>query len=101
MKVTRYLEAEKVALEHDGRKMCVRPDLEMIHLCLKPGETIPLHNAQFDLVANVIHGEGMADSGDIRSNIFKFDCVEIPKNKPRSFVNTGNEELRLLILKIH
>ena len=56
MKILSLAEALKVPLELEGYIMHSSPSLEVIHLCLKPGQDIPQHANPFDALVQVMSG---------------------------------------------
>ncbi len=99
MKIQSLTKAPKVPLDLEGYIMHSSASLEVIHLCLKPGQNIPQHANPFDVVACLIKGDVSINSGDNTTRLALFDTIEIEKNTDRGFTNSGTEEARLLILK--
>lgn len=96
---TSISEAPKVPANLDGYIMHKSDALEVIHLCLKPGQVIPEHPNQYDVVACLVSGEVTLHSGDNQTELTLFDVVEIEKDVYRGFTNSGAMEARLLIIK--
>lgn len=99
MKKVTLPEAPKVAFNLEGYIIHSSSGLEVIHLCLQPGQDIPQHANAFDVVACLIKGEVMLNMGESKIKLAEYDVAEIEKNVERGFVNTGMSEARLLILK--
>jgi len=91
--------APKVAHDLEGYIMHSSSSLEVIHLCLQPGQIIAQHPNPFDVVACVIEGEVELNMGDTKTQLALFDVVEIENKADRGFTNTGISKARLLILK--
>jgi quercetin dioxygenase-like cupin family protein len=100
MKTTSLTNAPKVPIDLEGYIMHVSPSLEVIHLCLQPGESVSQHPNPFDVVACLVEGEVNLDMGENHTRLQLYDVSEIEKNVPRGFTNTGKTKARLLILKI-
>lgn len=99
MKIVSLSNAPKVPVNLEGYKMHSSASLEVIHLCLQPGQAMPQHPNQFDVVACLIKGEIILKMGDTKTRLSLYDAVEIGKNMDRGFENYGTEEARLIIMK--
>ena len=49
MRITELRTAEKAPIQIDARKMLIRKDCELIHLALRPGETLETHSNPCDV----------------------------------------------------
>lgn len=99
MKIVTLSDAHQVPFNLEGYILHSSSSLEVIHLCLQPGQDIPQHTNDFDIIACNIKGEVTLQMGDISTQLALYDLVEIEKELGRGFVNFGTEEARLLILK--
>ncbi len=99
MKTTSIVNAPKVPIDLEGYIMHLSPSLEVIHLCLQPGQKIPQHPNTQDVVACLIEGEVTLNAGEKNESLSLYDVAEIEKDVPRGFTNTGISKARLLILK--
>lgn len=99
MKKVTLADAPKVPFNLEGFIMHTSPSLEVIHLCLKPGQEIAQHSNPFDVVACVIEGEVVLTMDENHTHLSKFDVAEVEKNLNRGFQNHGVLDVRLLILK--
>ena len=99
MKKTSLLGAPRAKAGLDAFIMHSSPTLEIMHICLAPGQEIPQHANPFDVVACLVLGEVTMAVGDIQSKLEVYDMVEVEKNLARGFTNTGNSEARLIIIK--
>jgi quercetin dioxygenase-like cupin family protein len=88
-----------VPVNLEGYKMHSSSSLEVIHLCLQPGQDMPQHPNQFDVVACLIKGEVTLNMGENKTRLALYDTVEIDKNIDRGFANYGTVEARLIIMK--
>lgn len=91
--------ATKVPLNIEGYKVHSSSALEVIHLCLQPGQDIPQHSNPFDVVACLIQGEVTLHLAENKIHLALYDTVEVEKDIDRGFANCGSEEARLIILK--
>jgi quercetin dioxygenase-like cupin family protein len=99
MKTISILNATKVPIDLDGYIMHKSSSLEVIHLCLQSGQTVPQHPNNSDVIACLIEGEVILDSGENHTKLSLYDVTEIEKNLPRGFTNSCAGIARLLILK--
>ena len=99
MKIQSLAKAPKVPLDLEGYIMHSSDSLEVIHLCLKPGQNIPQHANPYDVVACLIKGDVSINSGENTTRLALFDMIEIEKGIDRGFTNSGTDEARLLIMK--
>jgi len=99
MKLTSLIKAPKVPVDLEGYIMHSSTTLEVIHLCMQPGQTIPQHPNAHDVVVCLIEGEVTLQTGDKNISLSLYDVAEIEKDTPRGFTNTGKSKARLLIRK--
>ena len=99
MKIITLTSAPKVPFDIEGYVMYTSAPLEVIHLCLQPGQAIPQHLNPFDVVACLVEGEVTLLIGKKQVKLGLYDVVEIEKVAERGFTNFGTMEARLLILK--
>jgi quercetin dioxygenase-like cupin family protein len=99
MKKVALINAPKVPFNLEGYIMHTSPTLEVIHLCLKPGQEIAQHENPFDVVVCLITGEVTLNKGTEKIILSNFDVIEVEKSAGRGFTNSGTSEARLLILK--
>jgi len=99
MNIVSLSNAPKIPLNLEGYKMHSSSSLEVIHLCLQPGQEIPQHANQFDVVVCLIKGEVTLHMGENKMQLSLYDTVDIEKNMDRGFENFGTEEARLIIMK--
>lgn len=100
MKVKTLATAEKVPFNLDGRKMYIGLDAELIHLSLKPGEVLEKHSNPFDVVFYILEGSGIVETDDEAISVESDMSIEIEREINRGITNTGEDLLRLLVLKI-
>ena len=99
MKISTLDSAPKVQFNLDGYIMHTSDSLEVIHLCLQPGQAIPLHTNPFDVIACLVEGEVTLLTGANQVKLSVHNVAEIEKGAERGFTNNGILEARLLILK--
>jgi quercetin dioxygenase-like cupin family protein len=99
MKIVELNDAEKVPIHIDARKMCVRGDIELIHLNFAPGETLEKHANPFDVIFYVLEGTGELEVEREKKQIEPDTSIEVPANVMRGWKNTGTGNLRVLVIK--
>lgn len=100
MKTTTLKTAEKVPFNLDGRKMYVGLNVELIHLSLKPGEVLEKHSNPFDVVFYILEGSGIVETDDESISVEPDMSIEIEMGINRGISNTGDDVLRVLVVKI-
>jgi len=100
MKVTDLQDAERVPIQLDARKMCVRPDVELIHLHFGPGEALAKHANPFDVIFYVLEGSGELEIEEEKRQIGINSSIEVPANLMRGWKNNGEGNLRILVIKV-
>jgi quercetin dioxygenase-like cupin family protein len=100
MQITELKTAEKVPLTIDARKMLVRADCELIHLTLKPGETLEVHTNPFDVAFYVLAGTGELSVGNDTRTVAADTVIEIPAGEMRGWKNMSDADLRVLVVKL-
>jgi len=99
MKVTTLDNAEKIP-GVNACKMFSSGKAELIHLLIGPGENLPLHINPFDVVFHVLKGNGMLTIEEESAELKAHDTAEVKAGVKRGWENTGNEALKLLVIKI-
>ena len=99
MKINTLTNAAKVPFDVEGYLMHTSATLELIHLCLQPGQAIPPHSNPIDIVACLVEGEATLQTDKIQVKLELYAVVEIEKDVERGFTNNGKSEARLLIMK--
>lgn len=99
MKLVSLSNAPRVPFSVEGYKMHSSSSLEVIHLCLQPGQEIPQHSNPFDVVACLVKGEVIMHTGEEKTHLELYDTIEVQKETGRGFTNLGTEEARLIIMK--
>ncbi len=89
----------KLPLETDAWQLVQTKELELIELHLMPGKTIPKHRNPSDVLFYVLEGEGVLCIGSKSYSLNKGDCTLVLKEKGRSWLNTSDKKLKLLVIK--
>jgi quercetin dioxygenase-like cupin family protein len=97
--LTTFEDAPNVPVNLDGKKMFTSEKLEIVHLTLHPGESIPLHSNPVNVVFFIISGTGLLEmeheviEGKPNSSIFVKAGVQ------RGWKNSGTDDFRILVIK--
>ena len=66
---------------------------------LPPGKTVaPHHHEVLEEIYYILSGSGMMTVGDESQAVGAGDAIYIPKNNVHSLTNTGDEEMKLLLV---
>src|SRR5690242_14784203 len=99
MKLIELIAAERVPIDIDARKVCIRTDLELIHLDFAAGESLARHANLFDVVFYVVEGAGELEVGDEKRQVGQDTAVEVAAGEQRGWSNPGPGHLRILVVK--
>jgi quercetin dioxygenase-like cupin family protein len=99
MKIVSLSNAPRVSVNLEGYKIHSSASLEVIHLCLQPGQDIPQHPNPVDVVVSVIKGKVTMNMGEDKIQLGLYNTIEVGKNIDRGFTNYRTEEARLIIMK--
>jgi quercetin dioxygenase-like cupin family protein len=91
--------AEKLPLNLDARLMYKGAKNELILLTLQKDEILPQHDNLFAVTFFIVKGVGLLKINDDIFQIIQGDCIHIEPNNIREWVNTGQEELSILVIK--
>ena len=95
-----FSSAPRVSFRFDGRILYTSDRFELIHLVLQPGESMEPHTQPIDIVFFVAEGEGsLAVDGEVMEVPAK-STVHVKAGVSRSWANTGQVPLILLVSKI-
>jgi len=92
-------EAPKVQAKLDGRIMFSGEKNEIIHLSLKSGEKIDLHDNPVNVVFYIIDGNGIFVTPDKEVNVKKDMRIYVATGEPRGLRNNSQTPLEVLVIK--
>lgn len=98
---TNYLELPLNLNAHgvDARKLFAGEHLQIIHLELKPGDVIPLHAMDLDVMFFVIEGEGTFLRGEETITLKAGSLVHSPQGIGKGWKNLSDNNFRILAIK--
>lgn len=82
-----------------GRKILSIDEVEVVHMEVGPGKTLPLHKTPVEVFFYILEGKGEIEIGDERAVGEPDTLVESPKYIPHALHNPGTETFRLLVVK--
>jgi len=101
MEIKKIFETESFVNHHgvEARKIHQNDHLFMVHLNLKPGDTIAKHAAPVDVCFLVLEGKGIVEIGDESQEVEANTLIESPANLGHGWRNESEEVLRILVMK--
>jgi len=92
--------AQKVSPQLEAHIMYSDSRIELVHLALKPGELIPAHSNNFDVIFWGQQGKAVITIGQEKHTISETESVYIPAGLERELHNCFVEQFRLLVIKV-
>jgi mannose-6-phosphate isomerase-like protein (cupin superfamily) len=83
----------------DLRKLYDDPSAQILHITLKPGESLKPHKTPVDAVFYVLEGEPTIHINDESIYQAKDTLIESPANIPHYISNEKQEPARILVIK--
>ncbi|MDF1573701.1 MAG: cupin domain-containing protein [Bacteroidales bacterium] len=83
----------------DVRKMYDDPSAQIMHMTLKPGESLKPHKTPVNVAMYVLEGEPTIHIGDEHIPQIKDTLIESPADIPHFISNESQETVRILIMK--
>jgi quercetin dioxygenase-like cupin family protein len=102
MQINNYQNAKEIKNPHEIQKAVkLRDDdtAKIIEMSLKPGDVVKEHTTPVDVTFFVHEGEVEMEIGSEKEKVAKGDLILSPKNIPHGFVNTGDVDARVLVIK--
>lgn len=101
MNIIEVIQAESKPNPHgvDARTLSDSINAQVVHITLKPGQSLKKHITPVDAIFYVLEGEGILQIGDERNVIGADTLVESPAKVPHSWSNESNSKLRILVIK--
>lgn len=92
--------AQKVSPQLEAHIMYSDTRVELVHLALKPGELIPAHSNNFDVIFWGQHGKAVISVGNEKQSISEAESVYIPAGIERELQNSFAEPFEVLVIKV-
>lgn len=71
----------------------------VVHIMLKPGESLKRHITPVDVFFYVLEGKGIVEIGDEKEEAGPDTLIESPARIPHCLYNVGKEIFRVLVVK--
>ena len=98
-KLTELKNAPAVPFKFDGKILFSSSTVEIIHLTLKPGESMEKHSQPFNVHFFVIEGNGTLEIGEEKIYPVSGTCIWVETGSMRKWSNTGTVDVKLLVIK--
>jgi len=101
MKIIKVTDAEIKETPHkvDARELYNKETAQVIHIALKPGESLKPHKTPVDVFFYVLEGTPDIVVGNDKHTVEKDCLVESPKNITHYFSNNTKNIVRVLVVK--
>ena len=73
---------------------------QVVHITLKPGESLKKHVTPVDVFFYVLEGTGVVEIGDEHQSVSKDSVVESPAMIAHTWKNESNAVFRVLVVKM-
>jgi len=83
----------------DARNISDTKNAQVVHIILKPGETLKRHITPVDVIFYVLEGQVTVEVGDENVIVGPDTLVESPAKIPHRLANEGNGIGRILVVK--
>jgi mannose-6-phosphate isomerase-like protein (cupin superfamily) len=101
MKTISYKEIETTKNPHgvEAKKIHDNETVQVVHMLLRPGESLKKHKTPVDVFFYILEGEGIVEIGDEKQKVNKDMLIDSPKNIPHCLYNEGSKDFRVLVVK--
>lgn len=101
MKIVKVSETEIKQTPHkiDARELYNHYNAQVVHIMLKPGESLNPHKTPVDVFFYVLEGSPDIFIGDEKQTVPQDNLVESPKNITHYFANNTENNVRVLVVK--
>ncbi|HAY98813.1 mannose-6-phosphate isomerase [Mesotoga sp. SC_NapDC] len=96
------IEKGKVVLDKSGLKGRIIYDKETaqaVIIDIERGNELAEHKTPVDVFILVLAGKGIITVGEEKYEVTKDDIIDSPKMIPHGIINTGEEPMRVLVVK--
>jgi quercetin dioxygenase-like cupin family protein len=102
MKITKVENTSSFQNVHgvEAKKIYDLGNAQVIHMALKPGQSLKKHTTPVDVFFYILEGKGVVEIGDEAQEVEKATLVESPKGIPHLLRNTGETVFRFLVVKV-
>jgi len=83
----------------EAKRIHENENVQVVHMLLKPGESLKRHTTPVDVFFYVLEGEGIVEIGDEKQKVTKDMLIDSPKEIPHCLYNEGISNFRVLVVK--
>lgn len=73
---------------------------QIMHMVLKPSESLKKHATPVDVAFYILEGEGIVEIGDEQAQVSADTLIDSPAKIPHKVTNESNNDLRFLVIKV-
>jgi len=84
----------------DARKIYDTENAQVVHITLKPSESLKRHITPVDVFFYVLEGKGIVEVGDEKKEVGPGTLIESLAKIVHCWYNKSNEILRILVVKV-
>jgi len=84
----------------DVRKLYDTEHAQVMHITLRPGESLKKHITPVDVFFYVLEGEGQVEIGEEVRTVSKDTLIDSPARIPHRLTNNGTKDFRFLVVKV-
>ncbi|NLF43535.1 MAG: cupin domain-containing protein [Bacteroidales bacterium] len=101
MKITHWESLPIAETPHkvDVRKLYETDDAQVMHICLKPGESLKPHITPVDVFFFILEGNPTIQVGDEKREVEPNSLIESPKEIVHCISNLSQCQARILVVK--
>jgi len=102
MKIIRAKEAESIKNPRNVNvsKLYDTEHAQVMHITLKPGESLKKHVTPVDVFFYVLEGVGQVEIGDERHDVAADTLIDSPAKIPHCWYNNSDKVVRILVVKV-
>ncbi len=95
------VEASENPHQVDARKIYDKKEAQVVHILLKPGESLKRHITAVDVFFYVLEGTGVVEIGkEEKEEVTKDTLIESPAGIVHCWYNRSDAILRVLVVKV-
>jgi mannose-6-phosphate isomerase-like protein (cupin superfamily) len=83
----------------DAKGISDMESAQVVHITLRPGESLKRHITPVDVVFYVLEGRGVVEIGDERREVDPDTLIESPAKIPHRWMNESTGPVRILVVK--
>ena len=84
----------------DARKIYDTKNAQVVHITLKPGESLKRHITPVDVFFYVLEGKGIVEIEDEKKEVGPDTLIESPAKIVHCWYNESNDVLKILVVKV-